>query len=266
MNASFLDMLTQLESKYQWASVEVDGYEWRWIDTGSIGPVAILLPGSVGDGAMYVATLRALGDRLRLIAMTYPALSDPTILARGLAQVMTHLGLDRSAIAGSSFAAYWIQFFALYYPSRIQALIIGNGFTDGDDLAENSLFDRTYIEGIDSATLHAEWLGRVRKAPASELQKLQETMLAQRQSADNLHSRFLGVVHSAPCPSLSISASDITILDCDDDPLIPPAARARLRDRYPEAHHVSFKHGGHYPHLLNPEAYEELLLRCVNGA
>ncbi len=266
MSTTFLDALAQLESRYSWNTLEVDGHEWRWLDTASNGPAAILLPGSVGDGAMFVATLQALGERVRLIAMTYPAISDPVALARGLAQVMQHLQLDRATIVGSSFAAYWIQFFALHYPAQVQSLVIGNGFTDGSDLADNPLFNRAYVESIDSAALHAEWLGRVRSAPASDLQQLQETMLARRQSPDNLHARFLGVVQSKACPPLSLNPSSITILDCDDDPLIPAAARSRLRERYPDAHHVSLPHGGHYPHLLNPKAYEEQIMRCVSGA
>jgi maspardin len=111
--------------------------------------------------------------------------------------------------------------------------------------------------------LHAQWLSRVRAAPPAPLQQLQELMLAERQSPENLQSRFLGVVRSQICPPLSLSADAITVLDCDDDPLIPAAARMRVRGQYPGAHHVSLASGGHYPHVLNPEGYEKLLLSLL---
>jgi len=264
MNDALLKQLAELESRYPWKSLTVSDHEWRWLDTGGNGKTVVLLPGSVGDGAMFVSTLLSLGEQLRLVAVTYPADPDAESLADGLAQLMNHLELDSATVVGSSFAAYWAQHFALRHPSRVEALVIGNGFTDGSDLADNPLFEKKYVEEISSGTLHAEWLERVRNAPVSDLVRLQENMLANRQSPDNLHARFLGVVRSTPCPALPISPSRITVLDCEDDGLIPPAARARLRTQHPDATHVTLKHGGHYPHLLNPKEYEALLLRCIN--
>jgi len=255
--------LGELEARYPWQALVVDGHEWRWLDTARPGPAAVLLPGSVGDGAMFGRILLSLGERLRLVAVTYPALSDPHALATGLAAVMDRLRLPRATIAGSSFAAYWIQFFALARPERVHALLVGNGFTDSSDLAGNPLFDRDYVESIDAASLHAEWLRRVRAMPPSPLQALQEIMLAERQSPDNLRARFLGVVRAHACPPLSLAPRAVTILDCDDDPLIPPAARARLRAGYPGARHVSLPRGGHYPHLLDPGEYEKLLVQTM---
>jgi pimeloyl-ACP methyl ester carboxylesterase len=254
------NLLSQLEGLYSWYSLQVDGHEWRWIDTAPrSGPTAILLPGSVGDGAMFVRTLLSLGTRMRLIAVTYPALSDPESLAHGLAAVAKYLALQPCLVVGSSFAAYWAQFYALHYPENVRALILGNGFVDQQDLADNLMFNQNHIESVSAEALHGQWLDRVRGAPASPLQQLQEIMLSERQPPDNLQARFLGVVRSQACPALSLPDSVVTVLDCDDDPLIPAAAQERLRGQYPGARHVSLPKGGHYPHLLNPKAYEALL-------
>ena len=258
-----LEQLRALEHKYAWQSLIVNGHEWRWLDSGGGGPAVILLPGSVGDGAMFALTMQALEGKVRVVAVTYPALARPQSLADGLVAVMDHLKLDRATIAGSSFAAYWAQFVALAYPEKVKHLIIGNGFTDGSDLADNPLFNREYVERVEPEILHEQWLSRVRAAPISPLQQLQEVMLAERQSPVNLHARFLGVVQSQACPPLPLPESAITVLDCDDDPLIPPVARERLRACYPNARHVSLESGGHYPHLLNPDAYQKLILSSV---
>lgn len=254
------ELIDRLESRYAWSSLEVDGYTWRWLDTAAGGPPVVLLPGSVGDGAMFVRTLLSLGERLRLIAVTYPAIADPRQLAAGLKAVVDHLGLPPSVVVGSSFAAYWAQFFALAHPEHVRKLVIGNGFTDASDLAANPLFDPHWVAETPPGELHATWLGRVQAAPASPLQQLQKLMLAERQSPENLHARFVGVTRSHACPALPLRDDDIVVLDCDDDPLIPPPARERLRGRYPGARHARFSTGGHYPHLLNPDGYESLLL------
>lgn len=253
------ELLSQLEARYSWQSLTVDSHEWRWLDTQAGGPATILLPGSVGDSAMFVRTLLSLGERMRLIAVTYPALSDPAQLADGLAAVVKHLALPPGRVVSSSFSAYWLQFYGLRHPQNVTSLVLGNGFVDGTDLAANPMFDRQFVESISAQDLHAEWLTRVRATPAAPLQQLQEVMLAERQSPVNLQARFLGVVRSQICPPLPLPDTAITVLDCDDDPLIPPNVRERLRRQYPGARHVSLPTGGHYPHVLNPKAYEDLL-------
>ncbi len=252
-------LLAELEARLAWQSLTVDGHEWRWLDTGAAGPATVLLPGSVGDGAMFVRTLLSLGERMRLIAVTYPASPDPVVLAHGLAAVARHLGLPPHRVVSSSFSAYWSQFYALHHPDNVSALTLGNGFVDGTDLADNPMFDRAYVEGVSAQSLHAEWLGRVRAAPVSPLQQLQSIMLGERQTPENLHARFLGVVCAQPCQPLPLPATSITVLDCEDDPLIALHVRERVRRQYPGAHHVSLPTGGHYPHVLNPQAYEALL-------
>ncbi|MCW5260179.1 alpha/beta hydrolase [Verminephrobacter eiseniae] len=256
-------LLAQLEQRCGWRSLTVDGHacaqEWRWLDTQADGPATILLPGAVGDGAMFVRTLLALGERMRLIAVTYPALSDPAQLADGLAAVVEHLGLPPGRVAGSSFSAYWLQFYGLRHPQNVTSLVLGNGFVDGTDLAAHPMFERQFVESISAQDLHAQWLARVRATPNAPLQRLHEIMLAERQSPVNLQARFLGVVRSQICPPLPLPDTAITVLDCDDDPLIAPRVRERLRRQYPGARHISLPSGGHYPHVLNPRAYEALL-------
>lgn len=258
------ELIDKLESRYAWSSLDSGGSTWRWLDTAAPGPAVVLLPGSLGDGAMFVRTLLSLGERLRLIAVTYPAQSQPDSLSAGLKAVCEHLALPPAVVVGSSFAAWWAQYFALHHPEQVRKLVIGNGFTDASDLADNPLFDPAWVRSTSPRDLHAEWLKRVQSAPVSPLQQLQLLML-QRQSPESLHSRFVGVTQSQACPPLPLADAEITVLDCEDDPLIPPAARDRLRARYPKARHTRLPTGGHYPHVLNPERYESLLLDLAFG-
>ncbi|VWX61826.1 conserved hypothetical protein [Burkholderiales bacterium 8X] len=255
------ELIDKLESRYAWSSLEdAGGHTWRWLDTAGHGPAVVLLPGSVGDAAMFVRTLLSLGERLRLIAVTYPAVSEPEALADGLKAVCDHLGLPPAVVVGSSFAAWWAQYFVLRHPDQVRKLVIGNGFTDASDLAANPMFDPDWVRETSPEMLHATWLDRVRSAPVSPLQQLQLSMLMHRQSPDYLHARFAGVTQAKACPPLPVADEAITVLDCEDDPLIPPAARDRLRARYPRARHLRLPSGGHYPHVLAPESYESLLL------
>ncbi|HLS42497.1 MAG TPA: alpha/beta hydrolase [Paenalcaligenes sp.] len=255
--------LAQLETHHQWATATCGGHDWQYLDTGGDGLPVLLLPGSVGDSAVFVKTLNSVGAQRRLIAITYPAVADAHELAHGLEQLMQQLQLDKAVVVGSSFAAYWIQFFALHYPQRVAKLVIGNGFTEGKDLADNPLFDRETIEQTPAATLHSEWVERLKPLAHQPLQGFLLKLLSERQSPETLKARLMGVVMAQACPALSIDDSDVVIIDCPDDPLIPPAAQQKMRARYPGATHISFENGGHYPHLLSSKQYEQFILDCV---
>lgn len=259
------ERIAGVEHAFGWSSLSIDGHTWRWMDTGAAGIPIVLLPGSVGDAAMFFKLLEQARELPRLIALTYPALSDPKRLAEGLAGVLDHLGLDAVALAGSSFAAYWVAFFAQSHRLRLRALMLGNGFTDKHDLEGHPLFDRSYIETASAKVLHKSWLDRVMQEPATELVALQQYMLAERQTPENLHARLLGVVHATENPVVAAELP-LTILDCPDDPLISTLAQERLRRRNPHATHLSIPGGGHYPHVLRPHGYAQALQALVQSA
>lgn len=238
---------------------------WPYIDTGGKGPALILLPGSVGTCEMFFKQLRALGGTFRLIAVSYPAEPNPERLADGLAGLMDHLKLDRTSVLGSSFGGYWAQFFALRYPDRVEHLFLGNIFVTPNELFSNPLFDPDWIAKTSAAELQAFWLQRVKQAPDSELKSIQLDMLSGRQSADNLKARFVGVAQATLCPPLPLPASHITIIDCEDDPIIPPQSRQAVRDRYPGANIRTLSSGGHYPHILNPSAYDAIITERLSS-
>jgi maspardin len=255
--------LAEFRKRYSETSLTANGHQWRWVDTGGDGPPVLFLPGSAGESSMFAPTLASFRERFRLVSLTPPALTEPNDLAHGLGAIVSHLDLPPCTVVGTSFGAYWGQFFALHHPARVRHLLIGNGFVDGTDLAANPLFDRTRIEAASAVEMHAQWRARIEAAPPSELRELQLFMI-ERKTPESLRAHFLAVVLAPPCPALSLPESAVTVLGCDDDPVIPAAARQRLRSHYPNARHVTFAHGGHYPHVLNRSAYEELLLGILS--
>jgi pimeloyl-ACP methyl ester carboxylesterase len=237
----------------------IAGEVWPYVDTRADGPALIMLPGSVGTCEMFYKQIDTLGRRLRIVSVSYPALSDPAQLADGLAGLMDHLGLTRASVLGSSFGGYWAQFFALRHADRLDQLFLGNIFLTPDELFANPLFDPSFIARTSAPDLQATWRKRVEQAPDSELKAIQLAMLSGRQGAENLKARFEGVAAATLCPQLQIPHERITVIDCEDDPIIPPCSRQAVRDHYAGAHLQTLKTGGHYPHILNPQAYNAVI-------
>jgi pimeloyl-ACP methyl ester carboxylesterase len=55
------------------------------------------------------------------------------------------------------------------------------------------------------------------------------------------------------------------ILEAEDDPLFPPAARERLRALYPTAQVHQFQGTGHAAAILQPEEYAAVLTRFLKS-
>ncbi len=240
------------------------GQPWEWLDTRGEGQAILMLPGSAADAFMFVNPLHELGDRFRIISVSPPPLFDPDSLADGMAAVCNHLELPPALVVGSSLGAWWGPFFAHRHPARVAGLLIGNGFVDADDLASNPLFERAGIEDVAAEALHAQWRGRMDAAPASPMRDLQLFML-DRKSPQALKAHFQAVVRARACPPLSLDGHRMLVLGCEDDPVIAPAARERVRRHFRQARSATLPAGGHYPHLLSWPAYRQELLSLLDG-
>ena len=258
-------LIDDLVRRYPQRGLQVDGHPWTWVDTGGDGRPIVLLHGSAADALMFAKTLGSLGTRLRMISVSLPGLWQPLEIARGLDAVLRHLGIVRPLIVGSSLGAYLAPFYAHLRPDNVGGLLLGNGFVDAGDLAGHPLFERTRLEAIDAGTLHREWTERIDAAPASELQVLQRFMLA-RKPAMTLQAHFLAVVRADACPPLRIPPERVTVLACDDDPVIGATVRQRVGGQFAGARMISFERGGHYPHVLVSEPYEALLLEVLRDS
>lgn len=240
--------------------------EWPYIDTAAEGPALVLLPGSVGTCEVFFKQIAALGRDLRIVAVSYPTEPSPARLADGLAGLTDRLGLASASVLGSSFGGHWAQYFALRHPRRVENLFLGNTFDAPDELFSNPLFAPDWIRTTSAENLQKFWRERVEAAPDSELKLIQRDMLSGRQSPSNLKARFLGVADAKPCPPLPLPDSRIVVIDCADDPIIPPDSRRAMRNRYAAAEHHTLQIGGHYPHILNPDAYNAIILKRLKSA
>lgn len=242
--------------------MDIAGTVWSYVDTGgSVDPI-VLLPGALGTCEVFFKQITALGERHRVVAVTYPGFVAPEALADGLYEFLDRLGLVGALLVGSSFASFWLQFFALRYPASIRKILLGNGFVDGEPLASmNPLFAASLVKDSTPEALIIAWRAIIASTPASELRDLQLDMLNGRQPAPVLQSHLRFVITAKPCPPLPISDAQIILLDCLDDKIITPAMREAVQLKYPNATRHSLASGGHYPHILNPEAYNALLSR-----
>lgn len=252
-------------------AVRVDGLLWKVIETRGrkSGPILVMLPGTLGTAAIFREPIERLGASVRMVSVTYPLIDDIQRLADSLAALMDKLVIPQASVVGSSLGGFLAQHFAARHPQRLNRLILGN--TLCDPALTRPIVQRQTVEDLRAApaTKHRDMvLTSVRSWPETEpaVKRLKALLIdsgTRLLSPRAMKARVLAVQAAPAVPALAIPAARITIVDCEDDPLLPRAVQDDVVKRYPGAHHTRLKTGGHYPYIVRPDAYCALLERAL---
>jgi maspardin len=228
--------------------VDQNGHTWHYRDNLRAGQVLVLLPGAMGSGDIAYRLAEQIGEDVRTLLVTYPSGVAHLELADGLIGLLDHLAAGTVSIWGSSYGAWWSQALAIRHPERVHALWLGNMPLDGQDVASQPLFDTQWLLRSSGAEVTQAWLEAVLQRQLSDLRSLQEWMLQYGLHPDEFRARLLQVVQAGLLPAVE-GIENFVVFHCTDDPIIGPDKRQRMLNRYPNAKHLSFDIGGHYPHV-----------------
>jgi maspardin len=222
-----------------------------------------MLPGALGTADIFVLLWRSLATERRIVAVDYPAGSIPT-LAEGLAELIADgLGLPRVDALGASFGGRWLLDAAARHPARFAHLVLANTFARSAEISRHPLFDIDWLQQRGAEGTKAAWAVTLDASPRSALRDLQRVLL-EEQPAAVLHHRLMSVATAPDGPDLNERLT-VGIIECADDPLIPPGTQADLRRRIPAATVVRLPTGGHYPHVVAVQAYVAVLRGILAG-
>lgn len=119
--------------------VEVEGGRLATFRLGSTlpdAPAVLAVHGITSSSRTWLATARALGDRVALIAVDLRGRARSSELpppfgldahARDMVAVLDHLGLERAVVAGHSLGAYVAARVAVGHPRRVSRLVLVDG-------------------------------------------------------------------------------------------------------------------------------------------
>jgi pimeloyl-ACP methyl ester carboxylesterase len=252
-------------------TIKVGGLVWRIIETpGTTNrPVLFMLPGTLGTAAIFEAAMLELGSRIRMVSVTYPMIEDIHRLADSLAALMDKLGITRASFVGSSLGGFLAQHFAARHAERVDRLILGNTLCDPG--LTRRIVNRMPVDALRAqpASAHRDMVvNSVRSWPETDPlgTKLKAILIdsgTRLLSARAMKSRVLAVQAAPAVPPLAIAGERITIIDCEDDPLLPRAVQDDVVRRYPGARHVRLSSGGHYPNILRTTDYNTTLKQAM---
>ena len=241
------------------------GRKWGVIDSGGKGPVLVMLPGTLGNADIFFRQISKLGKRLRILALAYPLVTDVDLVAGDIACLLDRLGIDRASVLGSSYGGFVAQVFGQNHADRVDTLFIGNSLAD-IDLVRPGFPPAKELLKTPPKALRAHISGQMAAWPEPEKIFTQIKAFLQRELFEYLpargpKTRLSAILLLKKPPVPAVPDSQIVIIDCDDDPLIPAPVREDIRKRYPKAELHALPSGGHFPYLTRSADYSAIITR-----
>lgn len=244
-----------------------DGRIWGVIDTGARPgddrPVLLLLPGTLGRADIFFQQIDALAPRLRIIAVSHPGSGRLTDWIADLVALMDARGVPKAAVLGSSLGGYMAQMLAALHPDRVVHLFAANTLPTVAGLDTRPPYSAD-LWSAPIETLRAGFgtgLGAWAQAhpEQADIVALLMAEVGGRIPEPELRAR-LDVLKTAPeLPPCPLPPDRVTVIDAEDDPLIPAPWRAAVRARLSPGAAFGFAHGGHFPYLARPDLYTALI-------
>ena len=254
-------------SRYPEKQIVLDGRDWGLIDTapGTDGakPAFLFLPGTLGRADVFFRQIEALAPHFRVLSVSYPSSGGVPEWAASLPHLLAAQGIARTAVLGSSLGGYLAQYFAATSPELVSHLFAANTLHSVAEAAQRPPYSSDLWKAPIAELRMGFAMGmNAWKAAHPDHAEMIEFLLTEadgRIPEPELRARLDAIKTGPVLPPLANSADTGTTIESLDDPLIPPPMRDAVRARNAPGAHFRFLWGGHFPYLLRPELYSNLL-------
>jgi pimeloyl-ACP methyl ester carboxylesterase len=244
------------------------GLEWTYYAGGTGDQTILRLTGALGLAEFAFQQARLLEPQFRVLAPDYPAVGSLAEMIDGLVAILDAEGVERAHVSGGSFGGLLAQVLVRKAPERVASLILSHtGAPDGRRRRAAVAMASAVPIGIVRRLLRAR-LGRTLDAADPFWRRYFDRAIGEMTKADivsrmRLQAEF-GEARWSP-DDLARWPGRVLLIEGDDDPLFPAAARERVRALYPTAQVHRFRGTGHAAAVLKPEEYCEVVTRFIKG-
>ena len=243
-------------------------------------PVLLCLPGGLGAIDTASHALNALASPARVIHYTYPGIADVDDLLDDIIRVVDAHGMGTVDVLGHSLGGFLAQCLVRRHPTRVRRLVLSHTYllrpTDAWRLRVASRVGRLLPLGLYEWSLRQKLryvLGPVKRLrPEAHDRILREAYAAVRMTAsfasvrrNNLWMTDAVERYRFSPADFPDAASRVLIIESDDDPIIPKAARMAVRSLYPTARVHTFHQAGHVSALAVPRDYARVVDEFLTG-
>lgn len=259
----------------------INGTELEWRDRGAGDPV-LLIHGFPLNSAMWGAQLAALSADWRLVAPDLRGFGasdigpDPVIrmdqLARDVAGLLDHLGIEKAVVCGISMGGYVAFEFLRQFPERVRALALCDTRAGPDSMetqrARGSLAARVReentIKPVIDGLLPKLLCARTVRAQPGVVEMVRAMM--QEASPDAVARALQGMAERADSEPLLRSVEVPTLVVVGSDDVITNRGQAEWLTRGIRGSRLEVIAGaGHMPPIEQPDEFNNILTRFLEG-
>jgi len=186
-----------------------------------------------------------------VISPQFPAYWSVEAWIKGFDAFLNQLKIPKAHLFGASLGGYLCLHYASVYPERVLSLILCNSFVDTIPFKQNDncikmfqyapeFYLKKYI--LDSFPQQSESPESVDFA-VDQVESL---------TRDELGSRLTLNCLQCPVGEVKVDQDLITLVETNDDVVLPNSMRERLYTKFPKARQALIKNGGDFPFLSNP--------------
>lgn len=242
------------------------GVEWRYFAGGHGSQVVLRLSGALGLAEFAFQQIRLFEPRFRVITPDYPAVRSLAEMTDGLVAILDAEGVERAHVIGGSFGGLLAQMLVRRAPDRVASLVLSHtGAPDGKRRSVATAIVAAMPQPLLRGLLRAR-LGRTLDAADTFWRRYFDRAIREMTKADvlsrvRLQAEFGGQTWGPQ--DLAQWPGRVLLMEGEDDPLFPPAARARVRALYPTAEVHRFRGTGHAAAVLKPKEYADVVTRFL---
>ena len=258
--------LLDFRSKNPPKTLVTDGIRWEYISVGDGDSVILFLHGMAGAYDIWWQQIEALRNRYRIISLNYPIADNLEAIRTGINSILHNHGVERCNVVGTSLGGYIAQYLIARQPERIRCAVFANTYPPNDLLARRTRGAPALLRVAPNALIRLGMDINTRRSlyPASGRSELLKAYLlegARVMRRELFLARYRCVIQYFDPHPPDGSAPSLLIIEAQNDPLINPELRQRLKQTYPMAQVHTFGDVGHFSYLNKPEAYTQVLER-----
>ncbi len=251
--------------------IEVNGVKWKYYSGGNGNKTILFLHGMGGAYDLWWNQIVKFENNYRIVTYSLPEeINSLEGAVEGIMAILQKEKIKSVYAVGTSMGGYITQYLFNKHPEIVEKAVLGNTFPPNNYFKEkNSLLSKIvpYVPAI-----LIEFVGELNFKkniyPAGHNSKLLMSFLPSLPfSKKQLIGRYYVVVDyfQPDTTDRAIKRIPKLIIESDNDPLIPPHLRKRLKELYPEAKVYTFHNEGHFPYINAAEEYNNVLKSFLNG-
>ncbi len=250
--------------------IEVNGARWKYYSGGNGDKTILFLHGMGGAYDLWWNQIVEFENNYRIVTYSLPEeINSLEGAVEGIMAILQKEKIDSVYAVGTSMGGYITQYLFYKHPAVVKKAVMGNTFPPNHYFAEkNELLTKIVPYLPEVLIAFAGELNFKKKIyPAGHNSKLLMSFLPSLPfSKKQLIGRYYVVVDYFVPDTTNPLIKKIPklIIESDNDPLIPPHLRKRLKELYPEAKVYTFHNEGHFPYINAAEEYNTVLKKFFN--